>query len=217
MSKPEPTLPLIERLLTQAYRYLPILQATRLRLLNYGLSEEQLPDDRQCRALTLLGDWERHVLIQQHYAAGEFTHLTAIGLARGEIGQCPTPLLRLFALAAPYLAGARTVAEQLENPESATVAGPERFACAHSAQGYWGQTACIHWRARAIDFLWIHPDPIFGVAPALIALGADETPGHFPIRVDDGDILFRALADDGRVYEHRLTVSTINPLAGVAS
>lgn len=216
MSKPERTLPLIERLLTRAYRYLPILQATRLRLHNYGLSEEQLPDDRQCRALASLGDWERHVLIQQHYAAGEFAHLTAIGLARGEIGQCPTPLLRLFALAAPYLAGARTVAEQLENPESATVADPERFACAHSAQGYWGQTARIHWRARGIEFLWIKPDPCFGVAPALLAIGSGETIGHFPISADDGAILFRALATDGQVYEYQLTLATINTLAEVS-
>lgn len=204
--------PRVEQLLAQAWRYRPALRAARHRLLNYGLSEEQLPDAGQCDAWALLGDWERHRLLQEHYANGEFAHLTAIGLARGDIAECETPLLRLFALAAPHLTGMRTVAERLQNPETVTVAGSEHFACANATQGYWGQPARIHWRARQTEFLWIKPDPVFGLAPALIALGIDETLGYFPISVDDGTILFRALATDGRIYEHRLTVKTVNPL-----
>lgn len=217
MSQHEQTSPVIERLLTQAGQHRPALRATRQRLGNCGLSEEQLPNDRQCDVLAALGDWDRHRLIHEHYAHGEFGHLTAIGLARGEIGQCATPLLRLFASVAPHLEGMRTVADRLRNPEAVSVAGLERFACADSAQGHWGQPARIHWRAKSVEYLWIDPDPCFGLAPALIALGSDETVGDFPISVDEGAIRFRALASDGRVYEHRLAVTVANPLAEVWS
>ena len=208
--------PVVERLLAQAHVNLTSLLATRDRLSNHGLSGEQLPSVPQCRALALLGDWDRHAVLQTHYANGEFAHLSAIGLIRGEIDQCSTPLLRLFAIAAPALVGMRTVIERLQHPEVVTVADPEHFACAETRQGYWGQPARIHWRARGIEFVWIKPDPCFGVAPALLAIGSGETIGHFPISIDDGAILFRALSTDGQIYEHQLMLTTINALAEVS-
>jgi len=204
-------LPVIEPQLAQIYRDQDALRTMKRRLTNYGLSEVELPNPAQCQALAVLGDWQRHRLLQSDFANGSFEHLVRIGLVDCQVDQVSTPILRMLAGATRARAGVRSVAEQLAHPAALHPLEPGLLQCPVHVQGWWGQPARLHWQTtRRVDYLRIAPDPIFGVAPALIATGKRDCVGDFGLDIDQGQVSVRLLAD-GRIYEQRIQIERLPP------
>ena len=75
--------------------------------------------------------------------------------------------------------------------------------CATRVQGLWGQPVRLHFAAQDVAYVFILPDQLFELQPALLAADASgRCAGEFVFPVDDGSITFTLQQRSGEVFRH---------------
>jgi hypothetical protein len=162
--------PRIEELLEQAHQALSALGLARHRLLQRGLSADDLPNEDTLMAFAALGDHERGVLLDQ-LRESAWQEITDRGLAKGaSLEGESTPMLRLYSHLFPHLTMIDTVAERLASVDRL----PEPPAGLLRIDGrmgpcYWGEPLELRVVAsRDVAAMRIDADEAFDLDPMLL-------------------------------------------------
>jgi hypothetical protein len=184
--------PRIEELLERAHQALSTLGLARHRLLQRGLSADDLPNEDVLMAFAALGDHERGALLDQ-LGGSAWQQIIDRGLADGvSLEAQSTPMLRLFSHLIPHLASIDTLAESL----AAVYRLPEPPAGLLRIDGrlgpcYWGEPLVLRVVAsRDVAAMRIEADEAFDLEPMLLRKDAA------------GPIVqaFELLADEGQLH-----------------
>jgi hypothetical protein len=197
--------PRIETLLAAAHRNYNALREQRGTLVRSGIDGDHLPDDPVLMAFALLDDHERDALrvqVREYWAA-----LQSKGLVYGAIDDVTTAELRLLVLVREHTEAIGSLWQQLQEAVDAPEPPPGIWRGPTHVRGLWGQEARLHFSVQYVQHLLIHPDPVFGLQPALRAVDPDVChTGAFSFPIDNGAITITLRHRNGEVYRHLVQV-----------
>lgn len=184
--------PRIEALLEQAHANVSALGVARLRLLQRGLSADDLPSEEQLMAYAFLGDHDRDVLLAQ-LRGTPWQQITDRSLVGHESVEAQTTaMLRLLAHLVPHLPSIDTLADRLATADA--LAEPQQGLLrirGKTTPCYWGEPLELQVVAsRRVVAMRIHADDSLDVEPLLLRADAAG-----PIVQD-----IEVLADEGRLH-----------------
>jgi hypothetical protein len=200
--------PKIEALLKEAYLSYNDLQTLRNRISSHGISMDALPGDIELQAFSLLGNHQRMELSNR--IAPHLSILAGKGLIdEAKAESMTSPVLRFYCHIAPLLDDLLDISqrfmagiEALDAGGSAT--GGPVIRCALRADGLLGQEMRVRVHIFGGQWLWVRPDPVFGLAETLLPISVDCAPVEFRVPCDQGSILIAGMTSLGDVSIHRL-------------